>query len=253
MSLNQQQLERLLNSSLSSIRLYDIIPSTNQTAWELSEKGEKTPFVVIAGQQTAGRGQWGRKWESSEGGLYLSLAITPNLAATDAPHLTLCSGVGIVQNLEKYDIPVQLKWPNDLVLSKCKLGGIKTETKVYQNKITQAVIGVGINWVNRVPEMGISLHSLDDCSIVSLEQLAAITIDGLLSGYDFYLSKDIDKLLLAYTQHLYNYGQTITIGGCKGVIVGINQQGALKVCLQSPGASTEICLPVGTISLGYDS
>jgi BirA family biotin operon repressor/biotin-[acetyl-CoA-carboxylase] ligase len=253
MSLNQQQLENLLNSSSLAVHFYDIIPSTNQTAWELLEKGEKTPFVVIAGQQTAGRGQWGRKWESSEGGLYLSLAITPNLTATDAPHLTLCSGVGIVQNLEKYDIPVQLKWPNDLILDRRKLGGIKIETKVYQNQITQAVIGVGINWVNSVLPMGINLHSLNNCSILSLEQLAAITIDGLLSGYDFYLSQGIDKLLLAYTQRLYNCGQTITIEGCKGVIIGINQQGDLKVCLQSLGASTEICLPVGTISLGYDS
>lgn len=252
MSLNQQQLESLLNSSLFSVHLHELIPSTNQTAWELLEKGEKTPFAVIASQQSAGRGQWGRKWESSEGGLYLSLAIAPNIGVADAPHLTLCSGVGIVQHLEKYEISVQLKWPNDLILDKRKLGGIKTETKVYQNHITQAVIGVGINWVNSVPEMGINLHSLDNCSILSLEQLAAITIDGLLAGYDFYLSQGIDKLVTAYTQRLYNYGQTITIEGCKGVIVGVNQQGALKVCLQSPGASTEICLPVGTISLGYD-
>ncbi|PSF38333.1 biotin--[acetyl-CoA-carboxylase] ligase [Aphanothece hegewaldii CCALA 016] len=251
MSLNQQQLENLLKSSLA-VYCYDIIPSTNQTAWELLEKGEKTPFVVIASQQTAGRGQWGRKWESSEGGLYLSFAISLNLIATDAPHLTLCSGVGIVQNLENYDIPVQLKWPNDLVLHKRKLGGIYTETKVYQNRITEAVIGVGINWTNSVPEIGINLHSLNNCSIVSLEQLAAIAIDGLLSGYDFYLSRGIEQLILAYIAKLQNYGQTITIDGCKGIIVGVNQQGALKVFLKSPGASTEICLPIGTISLGYD-
>lgn len=253
MNLNQQQLKSFLHSSPLAVHLYDIVESTNQTAWELLEKGEKTPFVVIAGQQTAGRGQWGRKWESLQGGLYLSLACHTDLASSDAFHLTLCSGVGLVQNLEKYNIVIKLKWPNDLVIEKRKLGGIKTETKVYQDQITQAVIGVGINWTNTVPEVGINLHSLKDCAILSLEQLAAIVIDGLLSSYDFYLSKGIEPLLLAYNQRLQNFGQTITLDGCHGVIIGINPQGALKVCLQSPGASTEISLPVGTISLGYDS
>lgn len=252
MSLNQQQLECFLNSSLA-IHLFDLIPSTNQTAWELLEKGEKTPFAVIASQQTAGKGQWGRKWESMEGGLYLSLAIAPEITVADAAHLTLCSGVGIAQNLEKYHIPVQLKWPNDLVIGKRKLGGIKTETKVYQHQITQAVIGVGLNWSNPVPEIGINLHSLNDCSIFSLEQLAAITIEGLLSGYEFYLSKGIDALLIAYHKRFQNLEQNITIDGCHGVITGISPQGDLKVCLKSAGASTEICLPVGTISLGYES
>ncbi|GFE67806.1 biotin--[acetyl-CoA-carboxylase] ligase [Chroococcus sp. FPU101] len=253
MNLNQQQLKSFLHSSPVTVHLYDILESTNQTAWELLEKGKKTPFVVIASQQTAGRGQWGRKWESLQGGLYLSLALKPNLAVADAFHLTLCSGVGLVQSLEKYNISVKLKWPNDLVIEKRKLGGIKTETKVYKDQITQVVIGVGINWANTVPEIGINLHSLKDCSIVSLEQLAAIAIDGLLSSYDFYLSQGIEELILAYNQCLQNFGQTITLDGCHGVIIGINHQGALKVCLQSPSASTEICFPVGTISLGYDS
>jgi BirA family biotin operon repressor/biotin-[acetyl-CoA-carboxylase] ligase len=252
MTLNRQQLESFLNPPTLAVHLYDPIPSTNQTAWELLEKGEKTPFAVIASQQTAGKGQWGRKWESYQGGLYLSLAIAPRLSVADAFHLTLCSGVGIVGNLEKYGIPVQLKWPNDLVLFRRKLGGIKTETKVYQGQISRAVIGVGINWANAVPERGINLQSLVDCPIVSLEQLAAIAIDGLLSGYDFYSSQGIECLLSAYLQRLQNYRQKITLNGCQGVIIGINHQGALKVRLQSPGASTEICLPVGTISLGYD-
>jgi BirA family transcriptional regulator, biotin operon repressor / biotin---[acetyl-CoA-carboxylase] ligase len=254
-SWNEQQLESLLKSfnlAPLSVYYYKILASTNQTAWELLEKGEPTPFAVIAGQQTAGKGQWGRTWESASGGLYLSLAITPNLAVADAAHLTLCSGVGIAQSLERYHIPVQLKWPNDLILQRRKLGGIKTDTKVYHDRITQAVIGVGINWSNTVPENGINLQSIQDCPIVSLEQLAALAIAGLLSSYQFYLSEGIDSLLNTYVKYLLNYGQIITLDGCTGVIMGVNRQGALRVRLQSPGATTEICLPVGTISLGYE-
>ncbi len=86
-----------------------------------------------------------------------------------------------------YSLPIQLKWPNDLLLHGRKLGGILTETRLRQGQITTAVIGVGLNWTNPVPETGINLKSvLADQSapaIHSLEMLAAIALQGLESGY----------------------------------------------------------------------
>jgi len=66
--------------------------------------------------------------------------------------------LGNCYGLREHGIPVGLKWPNDLMLCGRKLGGILTETKVQQGRITKAVVGVGINW-NPVPETGINLLS----------------------------------------------------------------------------------------------
>ncbi len=142
-----------------SLQVFDSVPSTNRTLWELINQGAGVGTVVIATQQTAGRGQWGRQWTSPTGGLYLSVAIAPNLAANASYQLTLATAWGIAHQLRQCGISVGIKWPNDLVLDGRKLGGILTETKVNQGKITQAVIGVGINWSNPVPETGINLQS----------------------------------------------------------------------------------------------
>jgi BirA family biotin operon repressor/biotin-[acetyl-CoA-carboxylase] ligase len=231
------------------IYTFEQIPSTNQTLWELLEAGEIPPIAAIALEQTAGRGQWGRQWQSQRGGLYLSLAVTPQIPARDAPHLTLASAWGIATALRRQGIPSLLKWPNDLILEGRKLGGIKSETRIQQEKITQAVIGVGINWSNPVPEMGINLRSFPE--IDYLEKLAALTLEGLLSGYQRYLAEGIAPLLSSYLELLESLGRTVTVNGSTGVVVGVTSQGDLRVRLHSPGAMTEISLPSGTISLGY--
>ncbi|MBD2742909.1 biotin--[acetyl-CoA-carboxylase] ligase [Coleofasciculus sp. FACHB-1120] len=246
-----------------SFHIFETLPSTNQTLWELLDQGATPGTVVIALQQTAGRGQWGRQWQSSTGGLYLSIALAPDLVATNSAHLTLCSAWGITTALRSYGIPALIKWPNDLILCKRKLGGILTETRVQQGRITKAVVGVGINWANLVPETGINLESfleqqpieanaLGTAIANALERLAAITLQGILSGYRHVSLEGIDALLPAYVELLSCRGRSVIVDGRSGVIVGVASTGELQVRLNSLGAAEEICLQPGTISLGYD-
>lgn len=259
MKLNRQKLETELikicdRQTLEQLSLYlfETVSSTNQALWKLIDGGTTPPLAAIAAEQTAGRGQWGRQWQSQRGGLYLSVAIAPHLKASDISHLTIFTAWGIADSLRRYEIPVFLKWPNDLILQQRKLGGIKSETRIRQKIVTHAVIGVGINWTNPVPEVGINLQSYRE-KIASLEQLAAIAIGGIFSGYQYYLSKGIEILLPSYLEFLESIGRKVTVNGCPGVVVGVNSQGELRVRLHSPGATTEITLPSGTISLGYDN
>ncbi len=261
------QLERM------PLHLFETLPSTNQMLWQLLDQGAKAGAVVIAAQQTAGRGQWGRQWQSSTGGLYLSLALAPNLQASNSAQLTLCSAWGIATVLRNYSIPVFLKWPNDLLLKGRKLGGILTETRVQQGQITKAVVGVGVNWSNYVPEVGINLQSYCKqqlrSAVTSLERLAAIVLLGLNFGYQRWAEVGIDALLPSYLELLDNQGSQVIIDGNPGTITGVTPTGDLQVRLhttsataESTGASpssvkavsltpTEICLKPGTISLGY--
>ena len=261
-TLNREKLETELAKSLDrarlenlSILLFDQIPSTNQIVWDSLEQGENNLLVAIASEQTAGRGQWGRSWQSEQGGLYLSLGLPMEMAVEQGSHITLWSAWGIAESLRQQGIAVSLKWPNDLILEKKKLGGIKTETKVYQEKIMQSVIGVGINGSNSVPSTGINLQTVltqkKNFSIPSLEALAAITLQGLFLGHQRYQKEGIESILSAYLKYFINLGQSVLIENCQGMITGITAQGELKVRLKSPGATTEIILPLGSIQLGY--
>ena len=151
-----------------------------------------------------------------------------------------------------------IKWFNDLVVERRKLGGILTETRVYQGRITQAVVGVGMNWVNPVPETGINLQMIQTeqrrWAIASLEMLAAIVLKGLMGGYQDWQQYGIDGVLLSYQSLLINLGDCISINNHSGYVIGVAPTGELKVCLRSPEVgetNPEMYLQPGTISLGY--
>ena len=256
--LNQSQIVTQVNS-IQSIPLYvfNSIPSTNTKLWQLIDRGEKVPLGVIAFQQTAGKGQWGRNWVSADGGLYLSVALDLdlNLDLKNNSHLVMATAWGIAIVLRHHELPVTIKWSNDLILNQRKLGGIKIEARNMQNKIAQAVVGVGINWRNSVPDVGINLESYyqnkPQPNIAYLEELAAITAYGIVFGYQYYLAVGIEQLLADYLAILNSLGKQVTVNNCPGEVMGVTTDGKLKVKLRSPGATTEINLAPGQISLGY--
>ena len=251
--------------------VFKSLDSTNKKLWQIiNEENNTFPLAVIALQQTSGQGQWGKVWQSPIGGLYLSVALECNLALDDSFHLIMATAEGVTNILRDYQLPVTIKWSNDLILNSHKLGGIKIETKAIASVIKYAVVGIGINWNNDVPERGTNITSyytsveqknIVDSSflspsqnlISSFEQLTAITITGILNGYSNYLKLGADYTHHKYQQLLNSIGKPVTINNCQGTVKGVTTQGKLIVCLQSPGASTVIRLAPGEISLGYDS
>jgi BirA family transcriptional regulator, biotin operon repressor / biotin---[acetyl-CoA-carboxylase] ligase len=244
---------------------FETLASTNQTLWELLERGATSGTVVMARQQTAGRGQWGRQWQSLPGGLYLSLAIAPELPVTEAAQLTLTSAWGIATALRKVPTalnstcttaPVQIKWLNDLVLFGRKLGGILTETRLQSNRITRAIVGVGVNWANPAPEPGIHLQSFLEQqptpSITSIEMLAAIVVYGLMASHQQLNQQGIEPVLAGYQELLSHRGASVSVNNRVGKIVGVSATGHLRICFDSETPGSEICLKPGTINLGYD-
>ncbi|MBE9047218.1 biotin--[acetyl-CoA-carboxylase] ligase [Pleurocapsales cyanobacterium LEGE 10410] len=235
--------------------IFDSIPSTNTKTWELIDRQVETPVGAIALQQTAGKGQWGHSWISTTGGLYLSVGLELDLDTNSYPHLVMATAWGIASVLRHYALPVTIKWSNDLILERRKLGGIKIETRNDKNRIVKAVVGVGINWCNSVPKPGITLASYYQNkatkNINSLEELTAIAAYGIVLGYQHYLSAGIEKLLDQYLEILDSLGQQVMFNNCPGEVTGVTTEGKLKVKLRSPGASTEITLLPGQISLGY--
>jgi BirA family biotin operon repressor/biotin-[acetyl-CoA-carboxylase] ligase len=186
-----------------TIHRFPSLASTNQTLWELLAQGAGAGTVVISEEQTAGRGQWGRYWESGRGGLYLSVAVFPDWEATQSGELTIATAWGIATVLQNYGLPLRLKAPNDLFLADKKLGGILTETRIQGEKIITAVIGVGINWSNPTPEVGISLCNYWSSQgvtpkIQSLPELEDIVLEGIILGYGQLQGQGISSFLKDY-------------------------------------------------------
>ena len=256
--LDRSKVIKIPNYTISPITLhtYNRLTSTNTKLWSLIDRGATMPVGAIALEQTAGRGQWGKKWVSQPGGLYLSVALNLNLDLNNNAHLVMATAWGIATVLRSYCLPVTIKWSNDLILEQRKLGGIKIETRNSKNKIVKAVVGVGINWCNQVPEVGIDLQSYNyqsETKINSLEELAAITSYGIVLGYQYYLAVGIEQLLSNYLAILDSLGQQIIINNITGEVIGVTTEGKLKVKMhsQTPGTSTEITLNPGQVSLGY--
>ena len=128
---------------------YDTIDSTNTEAKRLAKAGAPTGTVLIAGNQTAGRGRLGRSFSSPDGqGVYLSVILRPNCNASHLMHLTCAAavaGCNAVTNAAGFS--PNIKWTNDLVWRKKKLGGILTELS-FDNAtglVEYAIIGIGVN------------------------------------------------------------------------------------------------------------
>ena len=121
--------------------------STNTDAKILATQGAPEGTVVIAEHQTRGRGRLGRNWYSPRSrGVYISIIIRPHLSLQDAPVLTPLTAVVMAEALtEVTGLEVLLKWPNDIMVSGKKIGGILTEIGSEMDRIDFAVIGLGLN------------------------------------------------------------------------------------------------------------
>lgn len=258
---NLDQLAEQYGVERVELQLFASLGSTNQKLWglikETAPKNNAAPIAIAALTQSSGKGQWGKTWLSPSGGMYLSLALDCNLALDQSFHLVMASATGITRLLREYNLPVTIKWSNDLILEQRKLGGIKIETKTVKGLITKTVVGIGINWSNPVPPVGINLQSYYQNQpnllpqVSSLEQLTAIATIGIIQGYQSYLNLGMSHTLKQYQELLNSIGKLVTVNNCPGKVIGVNNQGQLKVSLTSPGASTKIMLNPGEFSLGY--
>ncbi|HTT76395.1 MAG TPA: biotin--[acetyl-CoA-carboxylase] ligase [Candidatus Binataceae bacterium] len=122
--------------------------STQRVAAELAEQGAAQGTVVIAEQQTAGRGRMGRQWHSPSGvNLYATIILRPTCPVAEVPRLSLVAGVAAAEALEMAAPGiVALKWPNDVWLNGLKAGGIIAEAVTDASRGLQCVLlGIGLN------------------------------------------------------------------------------------------------------------
>jgi BirA family biotin operon repressor/biotin-[acetyl-CoA-carboxylase] ligase len=140
----------------------DTVDSTNNYTANLQKEGKiQHGTVILADEQTAGRGQRGASWTSSAGeNLLLSVYLTPdNLSVVDQPALTHFISLSLIDFLRKIGISGKIKWPNDIYVNDLKIAGILIENSIRSSHISASIIGVGLN-VNQQLFEGVNATSL---------------------------------------------------------------------------------------------
>ncbi|NBI30504.1 biotin--[acetyl-CoA-carboxylase] ligase [Chengkuizengella marina] len=129
------------------IKYLQEVDSTQTMAAEMVKKGEEEGTVIIAEQQTDGRGRLGRKWFSPPGtGIWMSMILKPQIPLQFIHQLTLLISVAICRVIKRMlDVDVGIKWPNDLYINGKKVCGILLESSAEDERVKHVIAGVGIS------------------------------------------------------------------------------------------------------------
>lgn len=240
---------------------FPAIDSTNSEAERRVASGEPSPFVIVAGSQTRGRGRLGRVWQSdSPDNLYLSVLFEPNIPPQQLQHFTLWAGIHICRELQNFvpQAPLKIKWPNDLHCEGRKFAGMLTEAKIDADGIRSVVFGLGLN-INSHPDdlpkeirrLATSLCAVHGDSL-DLNELAAAVIRSVEEAYAVCLGgvETPQALSEAWKPLDALAGQEVTaiLKGSEitGIAAGIDESGALL--LETPHGRTE-AIRAGDVTL----
>ncbi|QGX96427.1 biotin--[acetyl-CoA-carboxylase] ligase [Haloplanus rallus] len=129
-----------------AVEFHDRLPSTNDRARELAAEGA-SDRLVVADEQTGGRGRLDRSWDSPPGGVYASLLRRPDRPPAHAPVFTLAAAVAVTRACREAGVDAVIKWPNDVLVagSERKLAGVLTEMEGEADRISWLIVGIGAN------------------------------------------------------------------------------------------------------------
>lgn len=193
--LSAASIERYLHHPEIQVEYHETIDSTNSRCKTLAEGGAPAGTLVVAGQQSAGRGRQGRPFYSPAGtGVYFSLLLRPCFAVSDVSLVTTYTAVVVSRAIERlFGVRAQIKWVNDVFADGHKVCGILTEASfdAESGSVAYAVVGIGINV--HTPQGGFPeqvadvARALDDKPADDDDQrarLVAAVADAFLDGYD---------------------------------------------------------------------
>jgi BirA family transcriptional regulator, biotin operon repressor / biotin---[acetyl-CoA-carboxylase] ligase len=219
---------------------YFRIDSTNAIALRMASDGARHGTVVLAEEQTAGRGRFGRTWYSEKSsGIYVSIILRPALPPSAAPVLTLMAGVAAQVAIERATgLAADIRWPNDLLLNGKKLCGILTEMNADIDRLHAVVVGIGIN-VNHqaIPEELRSIATslrIEGGKIYSRAQILVTLLREIEHHYGLLLREGNRAITQRWTAlSSYAQGKRIRVltgsGEFQAVTAGLEASGALRI------------------------
>ena len=217
-----------------------LIDSTNDEAKRLIEKGEPHGTLIIADEQTAGRGRSGRTWVTPPmSAIAMSLILRPT--APDHLHLTqisLLGGLAVLEGIKRaIKLTPQLKWPNDVLINGSKVAGVLAESLFVGDRLEAVIVGMGVN-VNAAPPPDLKLEYPATCLADALGHQVdrEVLINAIIESFDGrYSQLGTRDLTEAWSAHLAMKGQGVQVVGItetmSGTLEGVTSEGALLIRL----------------------
>lgn len=215
----------------------DVVQSTNDIARVHASRGERD-VVVLADEQSGGRGRLDRAWRSPTGGIWMSLLVRPELPPARVPVLTLAGGVATAEAIHSAGVPVGIKWPNDVVVpggpaGPRKIAGVLTEMEGEANRVKWVIIGIGVN-------ANVSGDALPD-NATSIEEQAGridrrVVVQRIIRTFDVLLNHP-DEIGERWRSIANTLGTDVRVetpdGTIEGTAVDITDIGALVLDTQN--------------------
>ena len=222
MKFNEEIILKGLNLADFELKTHQLIDSTNDECKRISSN--KDILVVTADKQTMGKGRKGKKWHSPEGNISLSIAFADR--EFEVP-ISIATGILVKDALtEIFNLSsIKLKWPNDLVFKKKKIGGILVEKEVFAN-YTKAIVGIGINL-----ELDGKESWWGDFKDLNGKNLRDKIINKILMKFEILLKNGLDDWKSLWDQSCIHNGAIISVARndeiIKGKYLGLNDAGEL--------------------------
>jgi len=224
--------------SYNHILYYESIGSTNAVARQMAERGEAEGCVVLAEEQTEGRGRRGRSWASPAGSnLLLSILLRPALEPDRVFILTMVLALVTVRVLKRRTgVAAWIKWPNDLFVGEKKLAGILTEFGTRGKALDYVILGMGLNvsWHPDGPEGNSSPATslLAETGIrFSRQELLQAILEEFEGAYKKASEGDVERLFREWNERSLILGRPVIVESDSEVLYGkalqIDYDGAL--------------------------
>lgn len=211
-----------------NIHHFESVESTQKVAHQLSYNDTPEGTVIIAEEQTSGRGRMDRKWHSPKyTGVWMSLILRPAIPPAKAPQLTLLAAVAIVQAIEETTgLKPEIKWPNDILINGKKVTGILTELQAEADRIHSIIIGIGINVNQKQEDFPLDLQTtatslaIEKGEAVSRTELVRNVFKHMEKLYFIYLEKGFFPIKLLWESFAISIGRTLRARTLTSVIEG---------------------------------
>lgn len=242
---------------LGGLRYAASTTSTNDDAARWMEEGAPDLALVLADEQTAGRGRMGRRWWTPAGtALAFSLALRPpgsGPAPFNPTRLSALGGMAVCLALEEgYGLSAQVKWPNDVLIGGCKTAGVLAEAHWQGERLQAAILGIGVNVTSGAVPPASELLFPATCveaesgEAVDRLHLLRLILERLIAWRP---KLETQEFLAAWEERLAYRGELVRIsasaGAQEGRLAGLNDDGSLRLISESG----ELRIYAGDLSL----
>jgi BirA family biotin operon repressor/biotin-[acetyl-CoA-carboxylase] ligase len=222
-----------------AIHRFASVASTMDVCREFAEQGAAEGLVIVADEQTAGRGRAGRAWFSPPGqSLYVSVLLRPHLPPRQTSWLTMIGALAAADSISQFSIlnsQLSIKWFNDVLLNGKKIAGVLVETSLTGDHLDYAVLGIGLNVNTRFDdapdEVKARATSLREVLGVELDREAML--DRLLVTFGARYSTLPKSPVAEYARHLDTLGKHVQMNVGADIVAGqavrVEDDGALVV------------------------